>query len=71
MRCGGCGSKIAGDVLSAALGRLDVGEDARVVLGCRAGEDAAVHRGGCDVEVIRRLADGARPGDLIDITKDA
>ncbi len=44
MRCGGCGSKISGDVLSAVLRRLDVPDDPRVLMGCRAGEDAAVHR---------------------------
>jgi selenide, water dikinase len=42
MRCGGCGSKVAGDVLSAVLKDLDVGEDPRVLMGARAGEDAAV-----------------------------
>ncbi len=46
MRCGGCGSKIPGDVLSAVLKRLDVPEDPRVLLGTRAGEDAAVYRTG-------------------------
>src|SRR5207244_10984100 len=45
MRCGGCGSKISSDVLSAVLKRLDLPDDPRVLLGCRAGEDAAVHRG--------------------------
>jgi selenide,water dikinase len=44
MRCGGCGSKISSDVLSAVLKRLDIPDDPRVLLGCRAGEDAAVHR---------------------------
>ena len=44
MRCGGCGSKISSDVLSAVLKRLDVADDPRVLLGCRAGEDAAVFR---------------------------
>jgi len=44
MRCGGCGNKISSDVLSAVLKRIDVGDDPRVVLGCAAGEDAAVHR---------------------------
>jgi selenide,water dikinase len=44
MRCGGCGSKIASDVLSAVLKRIDVGDDPRVLLGCGAAEDAAVHR---------------------------
>ncbi|MFO0844890.1 MAG: selenide, water dikinase SelD [Gemmataceae bacterium] len=43
MRCGGCGSKISGDVLSAVLRRLDVGDDPRVLLGTKAGEDASVH----------------------------
>lgn len=44
MRCGGCGSKVSGDVLSAVLRRLDVPEDPRIIMGIRAGEDAAVHR---------------------------
>jgi selenide,water dikinase len=44
MRCGGCGSKISSDVLSAVLKRIDLPDDPRVLLGCRAGEDAAVHR---------------------------
>jgi selenide,water dikinase len=44
MRCGGCGSKISGDVLSAVLKRIEVGNDSRVLMGCRAGEDAAVFR---------------------------
>jgi selenide,water dikinase len=44
MRCGGCGSKISSDVLSAVLKRIDVADDPRVLLGCRAGEDAAVYR---------------------------
>ncbi|MGE3807141.1 MAG: selenide, water dikinase SelD [Gemmataceae bacterium] len=44
MRCGGCGSKISSDVLSAVLKRIDPGEDPRVLLGSQAGEDASVHR---------------------------
>ena len=44
MRCGGCGSKISSDVLSAVLKRIDAGDDPRVVMGTRAGEDASVHR---------------------------
>lgn len=44
MRCGGCGSKISGDVLSAVLKRIDPGEDPRILVGCRDAEDAAVHR---------------------------
>ena len=44
MRCGGCGNKISSDILAAVLKRIDVGEDARVLLGVRAGEDASVHR---------------------------
>ncbi|MGH9677162.1 MAG: selenide, water dikinase SelD, partial [Candidatus Acidiferrum sp.] len=44
MRCGGCGSKIGGDVLSSVLNRLDVPKDPRVLFGCREGEDAAVFR---------------------------
>jgi selenide, water dikinase len=45
MRCGGCGSKVAGDVLSAVLKRLEPAQDARVLIGTRHGEDAAVFRG--------------------------
>jgi selenide,water dikinase len=44
MRCGGCGNKISSDVLSAVLKRIDIGDDPRVLLGVRAGEDASVHR---------------------------
>lgn len=44
MRCGGCGNKISADVLSAVLRRIDIPDDPRVLLGTRAGEDAAVHR---------------------------
>ena len=44
MRCGGCGSKISSDVLSAVLKRIEIADDPRVLLGCRAGEDAAVYR---------------------------
>jgi selenide,water dikinase len=43
MRCGGCGSKISSDVLSAVLKRIDLPDDPRILLGCHAGEDAAVH----------------------------
>jgi selenide,water dikinase len=45
MRCGGCGSKVSGDVLSAVLKRLDPEQDPRVLIGARHGEDAAVFRG--------------------------
>jgi selenide,water dikinase len=44
MRCGGCGSKISSDVLSAVLKRIDAGDDPRILLGTRANEDASVHR---------------------------
>lgn len=44
MHCGGCGSKIASDVLSRVLQRLTIPDDPRIVLGCREGEDAAAHR---------------------------
>lgn len=44
MRCGGCGSKISSDVLSAVLRRLALPTDPRILLGCQSGEDAAVHR---------------------------
>src|SRR5262245_14986688 len=51
MRCGGCGSKISGDVLSAVLPRIDIAGGPRLLLGCRAGEDAAVFRTGADGQV--------------------
>jgi selenide,water dikinase len=60
MRCGGCGSKISSDVLSAVLRRLDFREDPRVLLGCRAGEDAAVHR-------VRPEWFGAEPERLVEV----
>jgi selenide,water dikinase len=60
MRCGGCGSKISSDVLSAVLKRLDIPDDPRVLLGCRAGEDAAVHR-------VRPELFGPDPGQLVEV----
>jgi selenide,water dikinase len=60
MRCGGCGSKISSDVLSAVLKRLDIPEDPRIVLGCRAGEDAAVHR-------VRPESFGSQPEELVEV----
>ncbi len=60
MRCGGCGSKISSDVLSAVLRRLDLPSDPRIVLGCRAGEDAAVHRA-------RPELFGAEPDKLLEV----
>jgi selenide,water dikinase len=60
MRCGGCGSKISGDVLSTVLKRLDIPEDPRVLLGCRAGEDAAVHR-------VRPELFGPEPDKLVEV----
>ncbi len=60
MRCGGCGSKIAGDVLSAVLKRLDLPDDPRVLLGTRAGEDAAVHR-------VRPELFGPEPAKLVEV----
>ncbi len=60
MRCGGCGSKIAGDVLSAVLKRLDLPDDPRILMGCRAGEDAAVHR-------VRPDLFGAEPEKLVEV----
>jgi selenide, water dikinase len=44
MRCGGCGSKVSPDVLSAVLKRLKIDRDSRVVLGVHDGEDAAAFR---------------------------
>jgi selenide,water dikinase len=49
MRCGGCGSKISSDVLSAVLKRIEVAQDSRVMLGCKAGEDAAVFQTRADL----------------------
>ncbi|HKI31399.1 MAG TPA: selenide, water dikinase SelD, partial [Gemmataceae bacterium] len=60
MRCGGCGSKISSDVLSAVLKRLDIPDDPRILLGCRAGEDAAVHR-------VRPELFGPDPGRLVEV----
>jgi selenide,water dikinase len=60
MRCGGCGSKVSGDVLSAVLRRLDIPEDPRVLMGTRAGEDAAVHR-------VRPELFGAEPERLVEV----
>ncbi len=44
MRCGGCGAKVSGDVLSSVICQLKIPDDPRVLLGTLAGEDAAVHR---------------------------
>jgi selenide, water dikinase len=60
MRCGGCGSKISSDVLSAVLKRIDLPDDPRVLLGCRAGEDAAVHR-------VRPELFGSEPDKLLEV----
>jgi selenide,water dikinase len=60
MRCGGCGSKISGDVLSAVLKRLDIADDPRILMGCRTGEDAAVHR-------VRPELFGADPERLLEV----
>jgi selenide, water dikinase len=60
MRCGGCGSKISSDVLSAVLKRIDLPDDPRVLMGCRAGEDAAVHR-------VRPDLFGAEPEKLLEV----
>ncbi|MBU6296044.1 MAG: selenide, water dikinase SelD, partial [Planctomycetes bacterium] len=43
MRCGGCGSKVSSDVLGEVLSSLDTGEDPRLLVGARDGEDASVH----------------------------
>ncbi len=44
MRCGGCGAKVSGEVLSSVLCELIIPDDPRVLMGILAGEDAAVHR---------------------------
>ena len=60
MRCGGCGSKISSDVLSAVLRRIEVTSDPRILLGCQAGEDAAVSR-------FRPDMFGSRPEKLVEV----
>jgi selenide,water dikinase len=60
MRCGGCGSKISSDVLSAVLKRLDLTDDPCIILGAKAGEDAAVHR-------VRPELFGAEPDKLLEV----
>ena len=60
MHCGGCGSKISSDVLSAVLKRIDLPDDERILLGCRAGEDAAVHR-------VRPELFGPEPDRLLEV----
>jgi selenide,water dikinase len=60
MRCGGCGSKISSDVLSAVLKRLDIPDDPRILLGSRAAEDAAVHH-------VRPEQFGADPAKLVEV----
>jgi selenide, water dikinase len=60
MRCGGCGSKISSDVLSAVLKRIDIPDDPRILLGTRAGEDAAVHR-------VRPELFSAEPDKLLEV----
>jgi selenide,water dikinase len=60
MRCGGCGSKVSSDVLSAVLKRIDLPEDPRVLLGTKAGEDAAVHQ-------VRPELFGAEPDKLVEV----
>ncbi len=60
MRCGGCGSKISSDVLSAVLRRIDVGNDLRLLLGAHAGEDASVHR-------MRPELFGSEPEKLVEV----
>lgn len=48
MRCGGCGAKVSGDVLSSVICELEIPDDPRVLLGTNAGEDAAVQRVSAD-----------------------
>lgn len=60
MRCGGCGAKVSGDVLSSVLRELDVPNDPRVLLGTLAGEDAAVHR-------VRADLFGIAPDKLVEV----
>lgn len=51
MRCGGCGAKVPGDVLAAALKRVEMPDDPRVLIGTREAEDATVFRHGPDGQV--------------------
>jgi selenide, water dikinase len=60
MRCGGCGSKVGPDVLSAVLKRLKINRDNRIVLGVHEGEDAAAHR-------MQPSLFGADPGRLLEV----
>jgi selenide,water dikinase len=60
MRCGGCGSKVSSDVLSAVLKRIDVPDDPRILLGIRAGEDASVHR-------VQPAQFGSDPEQLVEV----
>jgi selenide,water dikinase len=48
MRCGGCGAKVPGDVLSAALKRIDIADAPGVLIGTREAEDATVFAHGKD-----------------------
>ncbi len=60
MRCGGCGAKVSGDVLSSVLSGLEIPNDPRVLLGTRSGEDAAVHR-------VRAELFGIAPDKLVEV----
>jgi selenide,water dikinase len=60
MRCGGCGAKVSGDVLSSVLSGLTVPDDPRVLLGARSGEDAGVHR-------VRAEQFGIAPDKLVEV----
>ncbi len=60
MRCGGCGAKVSGEVLSSVLSGLDIPNDPRVLLGTRSGEDAAVHR-------VRADLFGIAPDKLVEV----
>ncbi len=60
MRCGGCGAKVSGDVLSSVLCELNISDDPRVLLGTRAGEDAAVHR-------VRAESFGISPDKFVEV----
>jgi selenide,water dikinase len=51
MRCGGCAAKVPGDVLHAALRRVDLADGEGVLLGTRQAEDAAVFTHGKDGKV--------------------
>ncbi len=51
MRCGGCGAKVPGDVLGAALRRVEMQGSEGILIGTREAEDATVFAHGKDGQV--------------------